>query len=218
MMRLVIGNKNYSTWSLRPWMLLDAFGLPFEEQLVSLAAPNLSERLAAFSDTCRVPVLIDGTLTVWDSLAICDTISEKYLSNRGWPASSNERATARAICCEMHAGFQALRNEMPMNCRASRIVDLSAAAQRDVQRVDDIWARYSRPDAQGDLRLFGEFSIADCFYAPVVMRFITYDIKLSAPAQSYLESMRAHPSLEKWVAHALTETEVLDEDEAGTDR
>ncbi len=217
-MRLVIGNKNYSTWSLRPWMLLDAFHVSFDEQLVSLNAERLSNRLSEFSDTARVPVLQDEGLSVWDSLAICEYLNDNYLAGQGWPEGKSDKAIARAICAEMHAGLSAMRNEMPMNVRASRYVELSAAAQADLQRVDAIWSEHARPDSHGDLRLFGKFSIADCFFAPVVMRCACYQPELSAAAQAYADSMRQHPSLQKWIADALSETEVIDEDEAGIDR
>jgi len=225
-MQLVIGNKNYSTWSLRPWLMLDAFEVEFEEVLVSLKDDGLSERLGQYSQSKRVPVLLDGDLTVWDSLAICEYVSETYLAGGGWPqglgATKSERvasrATARAITAEMHSGFAALRNEMPMNCRASRQLEVSDAALNDIRRIEAIWARYARKDPKGDIRLFGEFSIADCFFAPVAMRFITYGIELSAPANDYLNSLRAHPSLEKWVVGALQETEIIPQDEAGAER
>jgi len=214
-MRLVIGNKNYSSWSLRPWLLMDAFNVEFDEHIESLAEPNLTQRLAQFSDSARVPVLNDGELTVWDSLAICEYINDCCIGGKGWPSSDNDRALARAVTAEMHSGFVALRNEMPMNCRASRVVELSDAAVADVARVDDIWSQYARTDTEGHLRLFGQFSIADCFFAPVVMRFSTYSPNLSAQASAYLSSMREHPSLVKWVDAAIREVEVVAVDEAG---
>lgn len=217
-MKLVIGNKNYSTWSMRPWILLDAFDVEFEECLVSLKDEGLSERLAQYSDTKRVPVLVDGDLIVWDSLAICEYVSDTYLENAAWPSDAEDRALARAVTAEMHAGFAALRNELPMNCRASRRVDLSDAAKADIRRVDQIWSSYARKDRAGQLRLFGQFSIADCFFAPVVMRFITYGVELSEQATAYLNDIRAHSSVEKWVAAGILETEIIDADEAGVER
>ncbi len=217
-MKLVIGNKNYSTWSLRPWLLMDGFELAFDEQLVSLKAEGLSERLKRFSNTARVPVLKDGELIVWDSLAISEYVNEHYLAGRGWPKEVVERATARAIVSEMHSGFNALRNELPMNIRASRVVDTSSNADQDIRRVDQIISHYAQVDANGELRLFGQFGIADCFFAPVVMRFKTYSIQLSTMAQSYCDSLRAHPSLQKWVQAARAESEIVAEDEAGIDR
>ena len=134
-MKLVIGNKNYSTWSMRPWLLLRYFNLDFEEINESLNAEGLSQRLAQYSPSKRVPVLLDNGLDVWDSLAICDYISERYLDGKGWPSGVANRARARSISAEMHASFQALRNELPMNIRAKRRVEMSADAMRDIAQV-----------------------------------------------------------------------------------
>ena len=218
MLKLVIGNKNYSTWSLRPWLLLDGFAVEFEEQLVSLKAKGLTERLSEFSGSARVPVLIDNDLQIWDSLAICEHVNQQYLQDKAWPEKPDERALARAIVAEMHSGFSALRSEMPMNCRASRIVSPSKACLDDIARVEQIWQSYLQADAQGQLRLFGQFSIADCFYAPVVMRFKTYLPELSSKSLEYIDSISNHPSMRKWLAAALKETEIIEEDEAGIDR
>jgi glutathione S-transferase len=190
----------------------------FDEYVVSLGAVDLTEKLLQYSDSARVPVLNDGELTIWDSLAICEYINDVYLDDKAWPQESRDRALARAVTAEMHSAFVALRSELPMNCRARRHVNMSEAAIKDIQRIDDIWSKYARADAQGDLRLFGRFSIADCFFAPVVMRFITYEPELSDAAQSYVQSLYNHPSLQKWVASALQETEILEVDEAGVDR
>ncbi|MEL7143357.1 MAG: glutathione S-transferase family protein [Cyanobacteria bacterium J06573_11] len=220
MLKLVIGNKNYSSWSLRAWLLLASFDLAFEEIQESLRqdAPggSLTERLGKYSPTGRVPVLIDGDLTVWDTLAIDEYVSEKYLGGRGWPADEALRAEARAICAEMHAGFFGLRNELPMNCRALRTVVPTAAAQKDIARIDAIWShcmtQYNGP------WLFGDFSIADCFYAPVVLRFNTYDISLSDAATQYQSFALKQPILNRWVNAGKAETEIVPEDEAGVDR
>ena len=218
--KLVIGNKNYSSWSLRPWLLLHAFKVDFEEINVSLRQPGLTKRLKEYSAAARVPVLIDGELVIWDSLAICETISDVYLAGSGWPEDPTDRARARAISAEMHSGFTALRTELPMNCRARRQVKLSYEAIADIKRIDEIWSAYAKTNGvnTGDtpeIRLFGGFSIADCFYAPVIMRFITYGIELSDPAARYLQSMADHPSLQEWIFQALLETEEIAEDEAG---
>jgi len=220
-MRLIIGNKNYSSWSLRPWLLLDAYDIKFEEQLVSLAGlggTDLTQRLKKYSGSARVPVLQDGDLTVWDSLAICEYINDAYLEGQAWPEDPKTRALARAVTAEMHSGFPALRNEMPMNCRAKRYVELSDEAKKDISRVDEIWSKYAQVDSQGNMRLFGQFSIADCFFAPVIMRFVTYDPDISVLARSYMRSMKDHPSLQKWVDGALKEDEIVGDDEAGVDR
>ena len=220
MLKLVIGNKNYSSWSLRPWMLLSAFKLSFEEVRVPLTAEGLSERLGQYSPTCRVPVMMDGDLTVWDSLAICEYVSEQYLDGKGWPSDAAKRAEARAVVAEMHAGFMGLRSEMPMNCRARRRVEASAQTRRDIARVDEIWSKGMRENEIGRQGpwLFGEFSIADCFYAPVVMRFKTYGVALSEGAQQYQDFFLQDEVLNRWVSAAVQETEILPEDEAGVDR
>ena len=216
-MNLVIGNKNYSSWSLRPWLLMHAFKLDFQEINVSLRQPGLTERLKKYSAAAKVPVLIDGESVIWDSLAICETISDVYLAGAGWPEDAADRALARSISTEMHAGFTALRAELPMNCRARRKVKLSKAVIANIRRIDDIWSAYSRTNDAGEIRLLGNFSIADCFYAPVVMRFITYGIELSDSAASYLQSMVEHRSLQEWISQALLESEEIAEDEAGVD-
>ena len=213
--RLIIGNKNYSTWSLRPWLLLHGFKVDFDEQLVSLNAKGLQERLRKFSKTARVPVLIDGATTIWDSLAICEYVNENYLDGRGWPRKTHDRALARSIVAEMHSGFSALRNELPMNIRASRIVEMSDDTKEDIRRVDEIFNQYVRADVNGNPHLFGEFGIADCFFAPVVMRFKTYAPELSIIAQGYCDALQAHSSFKKWIGDALLENEIIEQDEAG---
>ena len=217
-MKLIIGNKNYSSWSLRPWLLLRAFEVEFEEQWVSLQAPNLTQRLSQYSDSARVPVLIDQGLTVWDSLAICEYVNDEHLQGIGWPADVGDRALARSIASEMHSGFSALRNEMPMNIRASRVVQPSAACLEDIARIDQIWSQYARANSNGDLRLFGEFGISDCMFAPVVMRFATYKPSLSTQSKNYMNSMLRHKALCEWIEDAVKETEVVEVDEAGTER
>lgn len=217
-MQLVIGNKNYSSWSLRPWLLLSAFDVSFDEQWVSLQEPCLAERLAAFSDSARVPVLNDGDISVWDSLAICEYVNEVHLKGIGLPFNVTDRATARSVSAEMHSGFSALRNEMPMNIRASRVIEPSKECLKDIARIDQIWSDYARENSNGDLRLFGEFGIPDCMFAPVVMRFKTYQPTLSKSAHDYMASMLEHPALKQWIKEASRETEVVEVDEAGVER
>ena len=212
-MKLVIGNKNYSSWSLRPWLLLSTFGIEFEEIQESLRQEGLTERLSQYSPTGRVPVLIDKPVTVWDSLAICEYVSEKYLAGKGWPKDEALRAEARAVCAEMHAGFMGLRGELPMNCRATRQVELSDSAKLDITRVDAIWSK-GMSAGKGPW-LFGDFSIADCFYAPVVLRFKTYGISVSESACRYQSWFLEHDALNQWVDAAKAETEIVPEDEAG---
>ncbi len=212
-MKLVIGNKNYSSWSLRPWLLLKAFGLEFEELVVSLAAEGRRQRLQQFSPSCRVPVLVDANINLWDSLAICEYISEQHLGGRGWPEDPLLRAQARVICAEMHGGFMALRNELPMNCRANRRVDLSPEAVAEIARIDTIWSCYTEANDFLGPWLFGGFSIADCFFAPVVLRFKGYGIAPSDRSQAYADRLLQHESMREWLVSAETETEILPENE-----
>lgn len=214
-MKLVIGNKNYSTWSLRPWLLLRHFDLDFEEVQESLKAEGLSERLAQYSPSKRVPVLIDAETTVWDSLAICEYVSEAYLEGAGWPSEIRTRAHARAVSAEIHSGFAALRAELPMNLRARRRIKPSDAARRDIARIDELWSNCLAQYGDDGPWLFGGFSIADCMYAPVALRFPTYDVALSEAASRYRETVRGEAGVRAWVAAALTEKEIIDEDEAG---
>ena len=217
-MRLIIGNKNYSSWSMRPWLLLDAHGIEFQEQMVSLATPRLRQQLLKYSDSACVPVLQDGDVSVWDSLAICEYISDQHLGGKGWPEDAADKALARSVTAEMHSSFSALRNEMPMNCRARRYIELSDEAKKDVERIDQIWSKYARVDSLGEMRLFGQFTIADCFFAPVIMRFLTYEPDVSVLARSYMRSMKSHPSFQKWLTDALQEEEIVEVDETGVER
>ncbi|TCS43876.1 glutathione S-transferase family protein [Reinekea marinisedimentorum] len=207
---LVTANKNYSTWSLRPWLLLKAFKVHFNEVYESLNGDDLRERLLKHSATAKVPVLVENSVTIWDSLAICEYVSEVHLEGQGWPKSPIARAKARAITCEMHSGFSALRNAMPMNIRARRRIEMTADIERDIARIDEIWSAHH---ASG--WLFEEFSIADCFYAPVAFRFETYGVKLSEAATQYQHKLLAHPAMVAWKEKALAETEIVAMDEAG---
>lgn len=209
-MQLVIGNKNYSTWSLRPWLLLQAFDIEFEEVNESLRHTGLRERLLRYSPTARVPVLIDGDLCVWDSLAICEYVNELYLDGAAWPESPEKRAQARAITCEMHSGFSALRSALPMNLRARRSVELSSAVHQDLQRVQAIFS-----GAEEGKWLFGNFGIVDCFYAPLVLRLPTYGIALEGQAEAYARRLRGHVAVQRWIAQSAMDTEYVVEDEAG---
>ncbi len=214
-MKLVIANKNYSSWSLRPWLLMTEFDLAFEEINESLAGDDLKKRLSQYSPSCKVPVLIDEDLTVWDSLAICEYVSEKCLQGKGWPELETARAHARSISAEMHSSFVGLRSEMPMNIRAKRKVTLSEAALNDVRRIDDIWSECRQTYQEKGDWLFGDFSIADCMFAPVVMRFLTYDIDLSEQSQRYMTTVLNNSSLNTWITAAKQETEIIPSDEAG---
>jgi glutathione S-transferase len=204
---LVIGNKNYSSWSMRPWVALTAFGIPFQEVRVLLDMPDTSTRIAEYSGAGRVPVLVAGEMTIWDSLAICEYAAEQFPDQHMWPQDVAARAMARSVCAEMHSGFAGLRSAMSMNIRASLPGrGRTAEALGDIGRVCEIWEECLSRFGHHQF-LFGEFSIADAFYAPVVMRFKTYGVSLAPALQAYCERVEAHPAVARWVREALAETE-----------
>lgn len=214
-MQLFIGNQNYSSWSLRAWLIFEQFDIDVQVTKLPLFKPEFYQALTKVTPTAKVPTLVDGDVAVWESLAILEYVNEQYLAGKAWPEDSKQRAKARAIASEMHAGFTALRSELPMNCRAQRRVELSEAALKDVQRIDEMWSQ--QMDVYPDQWLFGDWSIVDAMYAPVVLRFKTYDVQLSKPAQAYLEKALQSPAMQAWIAEALLETDIVEEDEAGED-
>ncbi|CAM3768300.1 Stringent starvation protein A [Vibrio aerogenes CECT 7868] len=214
-MKLYIGNKNYSTWSLRAWILMKKSGISFEEVKLPLDTPQFYAALEPVTPTQKVPCLVDGEVTVWDSLAICEYINDIYLSGRAWPADKASKAKARALAAEMHSGFMALRNEMPMNIRAVRRVVLSENGQQDLQRIDQIFSQQMDEYADRGGWLFGEFSITDAMYIPVVLRLITYQMAVSDGAQKYVDHVMACDALKAWLDEGLKETEIVECDEAG---
>jgi glutathione S-transferase len=211
-MKLVIGNKNYSSWSLRPWLVLTHFGIPFEEHKVSFNAPDFK---AQAGPAGKVPVLIDGDLTIWDSLAIVEYLAEKFPTKRLWPADSAARAVARSICAEFHAGFPALRNNLASNMTA-RLPGRgwNVAVQHEIDRVCALWrdarARFA---GSGGPFLFGQLSIADAYYAPVTRRFVTYGVTVPEDAARYVEAIAALPAMQAWLAQAALENDFFVEDE-----
>lgn len=211
-MKLVIGNKNYSSWSLRPWLAMKMAGVEFIEERICLDQADTKARILAVSAAGRVPVLIDDGLTVWDSLAICEYVNETYAGGKLWPAGRVERARARSVVAEMHSGFTAVRGSMSMNIRA-RLPEKGAAAlgrpevAADVERITDLWTECL--EHSGGPFLFGEFSIADAFYAPVVTRFRTYGVPLSGLLSAYSERVFALGPMAEWVAAAQAEIEDL---------
>ncbi len=202
---LVIGNKNYSSWSLRPWLLLKHLQLPFEEVLVVLDTPSTREDIEKFSPSGRVPALRHGELTIWDSLAICEYVAE--LTGKGWPQAPDARAVARAVSAEMHSGFTHLRSLWPMNARArNRRTAMTAALEADVGRVDEIWNDCRARFGAAGPWLFGEYSIADAMYAPVVLRFNTYGASISPTARWYMASVLEDAALQEWLQAAKQES------------
>ncbi|MBM5810963.1 MAG: glutathione S-transferase family protein [Gammaproteobacteria bacterium] len=212
---LVIGTRNYSSWSLRPWLLLRHLGLPFAERVYELETPEFAREVPRWSPTGRVPVLLHGPLRVWESLAICEYASE-LAGGRGWPEDAAARARARAVAAEMHAGFQALRSACPMNTRArGRRVPLTPAVLSDLRRLDALWSDCRRDFAAAGPWLFGHFSAADAMYAPVALRVRTYDLPLGEVARGWCATMLADPQLQEWLRAAAAETRVIASDEAG---
>ncbi len=213
-MKLVIGNKNYSSWSLRPWLLMRHAGIDFVEERISFNAPDFTAQVRRYSPVGKVPVLVDGDIVVWDSLAIVEYVAEKYASFHLWPARPAERALARALCAEVHAGFDTLRSMMGMNVTA-RLPGhgWNVAVQRDIDRISDIWTTQREANAAAGPFLFGRFSAADAFFAPVVFRFNTYQPDLPASVHDYLRTMLALPAMHAWLHDAALENEFVVEDE-----
>jgi glutathione S-transferase len=206
---LVIGNKAYSSWSLRPWLAMKHTGIDFTEKRLSLYAEGAKESILRYSAAGKVPVLKDGDLTVWDSLAICEYLAEKFPNEQLWPVDAARRAVARAVSAEMHSGFTNIRNQMPMNVRREipgrgQTPEVSA----EVARIATIWNDCLARHAAGGPFLFGTFSIADAMYAPVASRFRTYGIALNGAAAKYVDTMLALPAMQAWIADAHAETEV----------
>lgn len=206
-MKLVIGNKNYSSWSLRPWLLMRVLDLPFEEELIPLYEPDSKPRLLERAPHGKVPALHDGDLVIWDSLAIVEYLAEQYPGVEVWPHDTDARALARSVACEMHSGFSALRSHMPMNLRAA----LPGKGRRpevieDIERIQDLWQDCRERFGERGPFLFGAFSAADAFFAPVVTRFVTYDVPLVGVCADYRDTILGLPALQEWYAAGVAET------------
>ena len=201
-MQLVIASKRYSSWSLRAWLGLKMAGIAFEEILIPLYRDDTRARLLAYSPAGKAPLLIDGDIKVWDSLAIAEYLAEKFPGKQLWPAKVADRALARSLCAEMHAGFQALRGLCPMDIPARERVTMTPALQADIDRIIAIWCECRTQHAGQDPYLFGRFSWADAFFAPVVSRFISYGIELPEPARAYAQTMMHLPAMQQWIAAA----------------
>ncbi len=206
MLKIVLGNKKYSSWSLRPWLVLKQAGVPFEEIVVPLDMPDTAQNIRKYSPSGRVPALIDGDLTIWDSLAIAEYLHEKFPDRRLWPKDVAQRARARSISAEMHAGFANLRNDCSMKIvQHYPCKPLRPETQADVDRIVSLWEECLK--ASGGPFLFGkEPCIADAFYAPVVSRLRTYSIPVAGAARAYCDTIWSWPALQAWVADAQRET------------
>jgi len=207
---LIIGNKNYSSWSLRPWLVLKQAGIPFKELYIPIQGKEWHTEIHRYSPSGRVPALVHGELRVWDSLAICEYLAERFPDKQLWPADAAARAEARSISAEMHSGFQALRQNMFMNIRRrwptrGRTPETLA----DIERITAIWNGCRARFAAGGPFLFGRFTIADAMYAPVALRFQTYELKIDGAAGDYARTLLALPALREWVAAAHAEQERL---------
>jgi glutathione S-transferase len=198
---LYVGNKNYSSWSLRPYLALAQTGAKFRTEVIPLDRPDTKAAILARNPAGRVPILVDGSLTVWDSLAICEYLAETYPSAKLWPVDRAVRARARSVAAEMHSSFPALRNAMPMNLRARKPgVGHTPEALADVARVHEIWRDALR--ASGGPFLFGHFTIADAMFGPVVTRFQTYGVRLDAQLAAYSDAVLGLPAFKAWYADA----------------
>lgn len=221
MLTLYIGNKNYSSWSMRPWVLLTQAGIPFKEVMVRFdsfeADSAFKQTLQDLSPTGKVPLLVDGSLAVWDTLAIAEYLAEQFPDHALWPAGKAARAHARSICAEMHSGFTALRGNCPMNIEAD-LQDTGAliwrdklAVRGDVQRLVEMWSALL--NEHGGPLLFGSFTVADAYFAPVCMRLKTYALPLPPAIAAYVEAVCALPAVQAWVKSALAEKDFLDFEE-----
>lgn len=209
-MQLLIGNRNYSSWSLRPWLFLRLNSVSFETRRIPLYAEGSKAEILKYSPSGKVPLLIDGDLHVWDSLAICEYAIETLDLPHAWPADLKARTEARSLVAEMHSGFGALRSQLSMNCRRTPApAPYDEAATADIRRIDALWTSCrDRFGTQGP-GLFGNWSLADAFYAPVVLRFDRYQLPCSAASREYMNNILTIPALQQWIAEARQETEIL---------
>ena len=208
-LRLVIGNKNYSSWSLRAWLFLTESGLPFEEVRLTLFT-DAWQQIDQYSPAKRVPVLMDGDIAVWDTSAIYGYVRSQHPDATGWPADLKAQGIARSIAAEMHSGFFGIREHLPQNIRARVPLErttLAPATQQEINRVEQMWAQAY--ETYGGPWLFGDFSIADVVYAPVALRFVTYQIQLLPAAQTFVNAVQALPSIQAWAQASAAEPEAI---------
>jgi glutathione S-transferase len=210
---LVIGNKNYSSWSMRPWLAMRASNIAFDEVFIPLYTDNKADkqRILSFTHSGKVPALIDGDVTIWDSLSIIEYVAERFPEAKLWPADRAQRAHARSISAEMHSGFVPLRNECGMNLhRPVCAIALSADARANVARIEEIWIECRERYGKLGPFLFGAFGAADAMFAPVVHRFRTYAIAVAPQAQAYMDAMMALPAFQEWTRDGLAETLLIE--------
>jgi glutathione S-transferase len=213
-LKLILGNKNYSSWSLRPWIAMRHAGLTFEEEVIPLYEPGSAEKMSKYSPTGKLPVLIDDDMVIWESLAILDHLAEKFPKAQLWPADPKARAHARAISAEMHAGFVPLRKHCPMNMRRVRKKrELTTEVAHDVRRIEQIWTECRGRFGQGGPFLFGGFGAADAMYAPVVSRLFSYGIGVGAAAEEYMTAVMALPAFKEWRDTGVSEPWVMEGNE-----
>ncbi|MCK5895671.1 MAG: glutathione S-transferase family protein [Cocleimonas sp.] len=207
---LIIGNKNYSSWSLRPWLYMMQLGIAFEEIRIPLYTPDMKAQLKPCFSDAKVPVLIDDGYPIWDSLAIMEYLADKFPENVSWPAYIKARATARSVSCEMHSSYTALRNEITMNCRAvPQNKPLSAETEHDIVRIIELWRHCKRFYGQDGKWLFSQFSIADAMFAPLAIRLHTVDYPLEAVEAEYIKTLYNNKHMQHWIKAGQEETEVI---------
>jgi glutathione S-transferase len=207
---LVIGNKNYCSWPLRPWLAMKQFGIEFHEVRIPICTPDSEQLIRQYSPTGKRPVLIEDELAIWDSLSICEYLVERFPHFHWWPQDRKARAVARSISAEMHSGFSHLRQQMPLNCRAKLPgKGMTPEVQKEIDRITEIWRNCRQNFGGNGSMLFGEFTIADAMFASEVLRFNTYEVKLDSESQDYVEAILALPSVQEWLASAKSEREVV---------
>ena len=211
---LIFGNKNYSSWSLRPWLWMKQCSIPFIEKRVPLFTDTYKHELEPYFSNYKVPVLLDGNFIVWDTLAILEYLAERNQDTHGWPVDARARAVARSVSAEMHSSFAALRNAMPMNCRKHFPgYEINNAVQQDIDRIVRLWQHCKKHYGAGGDWLFGEFSIADAMFAPVVLRLHGYDVTLDGVAGDYVQHVLANDHIKDWIEAGIQEIEIIELDE-----
>ncbi|HSC47135.1 MAG TPA: glutathione S-transferase family protein [Gammaproteobacteria bacterium] len=215
-LELIIGNKAYSGWSMRPWLALRHARAEFRETRVPLYIPGYKGKVLEHSPSGKVPALKHGAVTLWDSLAICEYLAELFPAAKLWPPEPADRATARSVSAEMHSGFTGIRGALPFNCRAQgRRVALTAPVDAEIGRVQALWRNCRQQHAVMGPWLFGAFTNADAMFIPMALRFATYGIALGTVERAYLDTILAHPPVQEWIAAARQEREVMDDNEVG---